>query len=151
MLLAGYKRNSDGSVDQAVAFQVNNSFKVQSYYGKYPPLPAGDERESCFHVVTVPQWYTNPNLHIEPTNISKRRLSVLLTSTSGMPSVIGLGEDDKLADWFVPEDKRAELPLEKPDGMYLFVVQRHCYLLFTDKETFPLGACIDFTKKGIQQ
>lgn len=34
-----------------------------------------------------------------------------------MSNVIGLGDDNDLQDWFLPEDKRAELPLEENTGM----------------------------------
>lgn len=38
-----------------------------------------------------------------------------------MVSVIGLGENNDLTDWFIPEEKRAELPLEKSTGTFILL------------------------------
>lgn len=56
LLLAGYARNSDGSPEQIVAYQIDRAFNILSYFGKFP-IVADPERASCFHAVTVAQWY----------------------------------------------------------------------------------------------
>jgi hypothetical protein len=44
---------------------------------------------------------------------------VLFSSTTGMSVMIGLGDDGELYDWFIPEEKRPDLPLEKSTGTSL--------------------------------
>lgn len=75
------------------------------------------------------------------------------SSTTGMSAVLGLGENDELYDWFIPEDKRPDLPLELKTGIAPFLAYIRAELLerkylrkFQDMDTFPLGACIDYTR-----
>ena len=59
-----------------------------------------------------------------------RRVLVLLSSTTGMSVVIGLGDDDQLYDWFLPEEKRPDLPLERTTGITLYLWLCVCGFVF---------------------
>ena len=66
-----------------------------------------------------------------------------------MSVVMGLGDNDDLYDWFIPEEKRPDLPLQKAIGTLTTCLQ--LITLLQDLETFPLGACVDYTYTKISK